>query len=112
MCRFWLSGMVAQRFGATFPYGTLTVNVVGSWVIGFAAGWLVTHDAAFWAPLVKVFVAVGFCGGLTTFSAFGLQTWSLVLSGRWVSALVNIFASTGLCLGGVALGWGLAQKVF
>ena len=112
MFRFWLSGVVAQQFGETFPYGTLTVNVVGSWVIGFAAGWLAHHGNAAWASAVKAFVTVGFCGGLTTFSSFGLQTWNLILSERWVSALVNIFVSTSLCLGAVALGWDWAQKVF
>jgi fluoride exporter len=40
MCRFWLSGLVAERFGETFPYGTLIVNLVGSWIIGFVAGWV------------------------------------------------------------------------
>jgi fluoride exporter len=112
MCRFWLSGVIAQQFGETFPYGTLTVNVLGSWVIGFAAGWLVHHDNVFWASAAKVLVTVGFCGGLTTFSSFGLQTWNLILSERWMSALVNIFGSTSLCLGAVALGWELAQRVF
>ena len=112
MFRFWLSGTVAQQFGETFPYGTLTVNVVGSWIIGFAAGWLVHHDNVFWAVPAKVFITVGFCGSLTTFSSFGLQTWNLMLSGRWISALVNIFISTILCLGAVALGWELAQKLF
>lgn len=111
MCRFWLSGVVAQQFGETFPYGTLTVNVIGSWVIGFAAGWLAHHDNVFWLLTVKVFVAVGFCGGLTTFSSFSLQTWNLILSERWVSALANIFVSTSLCLGAVALGWESAQRV-
>jgi CrcB protein len=112
MCRFWLSGVVAQQFGETFPYGTLGVNVLGSWVIGFAAGWLLHHDGIVWALAAKAFVIVGFCGGLTTFSSFGLQTWNLILSERWISALVNIFVSTSLCFGAVALGWDLAQKVF
>jgi CrcB protein len=112
ICRFWLSGVVAQQVGETFPYGTLTVNVVGSWVIGFATGWLAHHDNVFWASAAKVFITIGFCGGLTTFSSFGLQTWNLILSERWVSALVNIFASTSLCLGAVALGWDWAQQVF
>lgn len=112
VCRFWLSGAVAQQFGETFPYGTLTVNAAGSWVIGIAAGWLAHHDNPLWAFAAKVFVTVGFCGGLTTFSSFGLQTWNLILSERWISALVNIFVSTGLCLGAVALGWALAEKVF
>ena len=112
VCRFWLSGMVAEQFGETFPYGTLTVNAVGSCVIGIAAGWLAHHDNPLWALAAKVLVSVGFCGGLTTFSSFGLQTWNLILSERWVSALLNVVVSTGLCLGAVALGWALAQTVF
>ena len=112
IARFWLSGAVAQRVGETFPYGTLAVNVVGSWVIGLATAWLAHHGNPFWALAVKVGIAVGLCGGLTTFSSFGLQTWDLMLSNRWLSALVNVVGSTGLCLGAVALGWGLGQKVF
>ncbi|MBV9489673.1 MAG: fluoride efflux transporter CrcB [Verrucomicrobia bacterium] len=109
VCRFWLSGAVAERFGETFPYGTLAVNAVGSVVIGLAAGWLAHHGDAFWAPGVRVFMIIGFCGGLTTFSSFGLQTWNLVLSGRWLSALANVLGSTALCLGAVAFGWSWAQ---
>jgi CrcB protein len=112
MCRFWLSGFVAERFGETFPYGTLIVNLVGSWIIGLAAGWVAHFNDPFWASAAKQLLMVGICGGLTTFSSFSLQTWNLVLSGRWGSAFTNVLVSTILCLALVALGWDLGQRLF
>ena len=111
MCRFWLSGFVAERFGETFPYGTLIVNLVGSWMIGLAAGWIAHFNDPFWASAAKQLLMVGICGGLTTFSSFSLQTWNLMLSGRWGSAFTNVLVSTILCLALVALGWDLGQRL-
>ena len=111
MCRFWLSGIVAERFGETFPYGTLIVNLVGSWIIGLAAGWVAHLNDPFWASAAKQLLMVGICGGLTTFSSFSLQTWNLMLSGRWVSAFTNVLVSTILCLALVALGWNVGQRL-
>ena len=111
MCRFWLSGFVAERFGETFPYGTLIVNLVGSWIIGLAAGWVAHLNDPFWASVAKQLLMVGICGGLTTFSSFSLQTWNLMLGGRWGSAFTNIFVSTILCLALVAIGWDLGQRL-
>lgn len=111
ICRFWLSGFVAERFGETFPYGTLIVNLVGSWVIGLAAGWVANFNDPFWASAAEQFLMVGICGGLTTFSSFSLQTWNLMLSGRWGSAFANVLISTILCLALVALGWDLGQRL-
>jgi CrcB protein len=111
MCRFWLSGFVAERFGETFPYGTLIVNLVGSWIIGLAAGWVAHFNDPFWAPAAKQLLMVGICGGLTTFSSFSLQTWNLMLSGRWGSAFTNVLVSTILCLALVAVGWDLGQRL-
>ena len=111
MCRFWLSGFVAERFGETFPYGTLIVNLVGSWIIGLAAGWIAHFNDPFWASAAKQLLMVGICGGLTTFSSFSLQTWNLMLSGRWGSAFTNVLVSTILCLALVALGWDLGQRL-
>jgi fluoride exporter len=110
MCRFWLSGFIAERFGETFPYGTLIVNLVGSWIIGLAAGWVAHFHDPFWASAAKQLLMVGICGGLTTFSSFSLQTWNLMLSGRWGSAFANVLVSTILCLALVALGWDLGQR--
>ena len=111
ICRFWLSGIVAERFGETFPYGTLMVNLVGSWIIGLAAGWVAHLNDPFWASAAKQLLMVGICGGLTTFSSFSLQTWNLVLSGRWGSAFTNVLVSTILCLALVALGWDVGQRL-
>jgi CrcB protein len=111
ICRFWLSGFVAERFGETFPYGTLIVNLVGSWIIGLAAGWISHFNDAFWASAAEQLLMVGICGGLTTFSSFSLQTCNLMLSGRWGSAFTNIFVSTILCLALVAIGWDLGQRL-
>ena len=111
MCRFWLSGIVAERFGETFPYGTLIVNLVGSWIIGLAAGWVAHLNDPFWASAAKQLLTVGICGGLTTFSSFSLQTWNLILSGRWGSAFTNVLVSTILCLALVALGWDVGQRL-
>jgi CrcB protein len=112
MCRFWLSGFVAERFGETFPYGTLIVNFIGSWIIGLIAGWVAHFNDPFWASAAKQFLMVGISGGLTTFSSFSLQTWNLMLSGRWGSAFTNVLVSTILCLALVALGWDLGQRLF
>jgi CrcB protein len=111
MWRYWWSGLIAQRFGETFPFGTLAVNIVGSILIGIFAG-LVTHilNGMIAAALLQ-FLVVGICGGLTTFSSFSLQTYSLIVEGRWLSALSNIIFSTGLSFGGVAFGWQIIQGV-
>jgi fluoride exporter len=111
MWRYWWSGLVAQRFGEIFPFGTLIVNIVGSTIIGIFVGLLMRVSNSLLAATLQQFLVVGICGGLTTFSSFGLQTYNLIVDGRWLSALSNIVFSTGLCLGGVALGWQLAQGI-
>ena len=111
MWRYWWSGLVAQRFGETFPFGTLVVNIMGSAIIGIFSGLLMYVSNSILATALQQLLVVGICGGLTTFSSFSLQTYNLIADGRWLSALSNIVFSTGLCLGGVALGWQLAQGI-
>jgi fluoride exporter len=111
MWRFWWSGLVAQRFGETFPFGTLVVNIVGSTIIGVVAGFLTHVSNSDIATALQQLLAVGICGGLTTFSSFGLQTYNLIVDGRWLLALSNIVLSTGLCLGCVAVGWQVTQGI-
>ena len=111
MWRFWWSGLIAQRFGETFPFGTLVVNMVGSTIIGIVAGFLMHVSNSVIASALQQLLAVGICGGLTTFSSFSLQTYNLIVDGRWLSALSNIVFSTGLCLGCVALGWQITQGI-
>jgi CrcB protein len=104
MARFWCSGFVAERFGGTFPWGTLMVNVVGSFIIGFFAT-LTGPDGRFLvAPDVRTFVMIGFCGGYTTFSSFSLQNLTLAQDGEWLQVGGNILLSVALCLASVWLG--------
>ena len=109
--RYWWSGLVAQRFGETFPFGTLVVNVVGSILIGVCSGLLIHVSNSSIAIALQQLLVIGVCGGLTTFSSFSLQTFSLIADGRWLSALANIVFSTGLSFGCVALGWQIAQGI-
>lgn len=111
MWRYWWSGLVARRFGETFPFGTFLVNLVGSTMIGVFSGLLTHLSSASLATAFNQLLVVGICGGLTTFSSFSLQTYSLILAGRWGTALSNIAFSTGLCLAGVALGWQITQQI-
>ena len=104
MARFWCSGFVAQTVGGTFPWGTLLVNIVGSFIIGFF-GPLTGPDGRFLvASDVRTFVMVGFCGSYTTFSSFSLQTLALAYEGEWLEVGGNILLSVALCLLAVWLG--------
>jgi fluoride exporter len=104
IARYWCSGVVANAVGATFPWGTLVVNVVGSFVIGFF-GTLTAPDGRFFVPSeYRQFVMVGLCGGYTTFSSFSLQTLTLMQDGEWARAGANVGLSVVLCLLAVWLG--------
>jgi CrcB protein len=96
--RYWCSGFVAGRIGETFPWGTLMVNVIGSFVIGFFAA-LTGPDGRFLVgTTARQFVMVGICGGYTTFSSFSLQTLNLARDGEWFRAGGNIGLSVVLCM--------------
>ena len=102
--RFWLSGAVAQKFGETFPAGTLLVNISGSLVIGFFAA-ITGPDGRIWAsPNVRQFFMIGVLGGYTTFSSFSLQTLALARDGEWFFATLNATGSFVLCLLAVWVG--------
>ena len=106
--RFWLSGVVARQWGETFPWGTLIVNVSGSFLIGLF-GTLVAPDGRWpvsWG--FRVFFMVGICGGYTTFSAFSLQTLHLIYNRQWLHAGSNILGSVVFCILAVWLGHVLA----
>ena len=109
--RYSLSGWVAQRIGETLPVGTLVVNLTGSLLIGFVANYARSDLHREFADIVRVFVAVGICGGLTTFSSFILQTFHLLREKRFWIALANTLLSTVLCIGMVVAGWWLATLV-
>ena len=104
VARFWCSGFAARHFGETFPWGTLLVNVIGSFAIGFFAT-LTGPDGRWLVPgRWREFFMIGICGGYTTFSSFSLQTLSLAEEGEWLRAGGNILGSVALCLVAVWLG--------
>jgi CrcB protein len=111
VARHWCSVVAAQLFGLTFPWGTLLVNVLGSFIIGIFFT-LTGLDGRFEASAdAKLFVMVGLCGGYTTFSAFSLQTLGLMQDEKWLLAAGNIVASVVLCLIAVWLGHLLAVSI-
>ena len=97
MARYWVNGVVS-RYYATFPMGTLVINVSGSLIIGFFA--TLTDPQGRWliSPGFRTFFMVGICGGYTTFSSFSLQTLNLARDGEWLYAGLNILSSFTLCL--------------
>jgi CrcB protein len=108
IARFWISGVVARQFGETFPYGTLIVNVTGSFIIGLFATLTDTDGRWLVAPSFRAFFIAGVCGGYTTFSSFSLQTLNLARDGEWARAGANAVLSFLLCLIAVWFGHLLA----
>jgi fluoride exporter len=102
--RYLFSGLVDSRFSESFPWGTLTVNVLGSFVIGFFATLTAPDGRLFVGATTRQFVMVGLCGGFTTFSSFSLQTLALAREDEWLYAGGNVVASIVLCLIAVWLG--------
>lgn len=111
MGRFWIAGFIGQRYGDAFPWGTILVNVSGSFAIGALAALTATDARAHarLSPTEAQFFMVGICGGYTTFSAFSLQTLKLMQSGSWPQAGANIALSVIACLVAVWAGYAVTQ---
>lgn len=104
VARYWCSGFVAGSIGETFPWGTLVVNVTGSFVIGFFATLTAPDGRLFVGGTARQFVMAGLCGGYTTFSSFSIQTLNLIRDGDMLRAGGNVLLSVTLCLLAVWLG--------
>jgi CrcB protein len=104
--RYLLSRIAARQFGPVFPYGTLFINVVGSFIVGFFIIW--TTERVLIDPRWRLLVVIGFCGLFTTFSSYAFETMAYFEQGQWGLMAVNILSNNLLCLGaalaGVALG--------
>ena len=96
LVRYYLSGWVYSLVGRSFPYGTFVVNILGAYLIGL------TMELGLRSTLIpdtlRLGLTVGFLGGLTTFSTFSYETFSLLEDGRFLMAFANIMASVAICL--------------
>lgn len=107
MARYGIGGLVSDKFGQSFPWGTLVANVTGSFIIGILGA--LTAPEGRLNPQTRVFatqmLVTGLCGGYTTFSSFSLQTLNLMRDGEWLYAGGNVLLSVVLCLIAVWLGF-------
>jgi CrcB protein len=111
VARFACSGLAARLIGETFPWGTLIVNVAGSFFIGFVATLADPDGRYFLNSTARQFIMTGILGGYTTFSSFSLQTLNLARDGQWLAAGTNVVGSLVLCLLAVWLGHVLAASL-
>jgi CrcB protein len=100
LMRYWLSDWTARRYGETFPTGTLVVNLIGCFLAGLL--FYLMFDRYLISPTVRTIVLIGLLGGFTTFSSFGLQTFTLLRDGEMGLALFNIAISN---VGGLLMVW-------
>ncbi|HEY6434206.1 MAG TPA: fluoride efflux transporter CrcB [Acetobacteraceae bacterium] len=111
VARYGVGILVTRAVGQSFPWGTLLINIVGSFVIGFYGALTVTDGPMPASAEMRAFVMIGFCGGFTTFSSFSLQTVDLLQAGETVPAGLYILGSVALCLAGTFLGYWMATRL-
>ena len=105
--RYWMSRYAARVLGPVFPYGTLTINVLGSFVLGFFLVW--STERAIVDPRWRLLIAVGFCGGYTTFSSYAYETMAFFEHGQWMLMTVNFLSNNLLACAAVLAGMVLAR---
>lgn len=101
--RYWLSNFVYKFLPATFPYGTLAVNVIGSFILGILIFYF--DEKELLSSNLKALLAVGFCGGFTTFSTFSLETMNLFKDSQFGMGILNILLNLFFCLIGIYLAY-------
>ena len=105
--RYLLSRYAAKLIGPVFPYGTLIINLSGSFIVGFFIVW--TSERVFIDPRWRLLVVVGFCGSFTTFSSYAYESMAYFEQGQWLLMWTNILSNNVLCLLGVLAGIALAR---
>jgi len=105
--RYWMSRYAVRLLGPVFPYGTLTINVLGSFVLGFFLVW--TTERAVVDPRWRLLIAVGFCGGYTTFSSYAYETMAFVEHGQWMLMAANFVSNNLLACAAIVAGMALAR---
>jgi fluoride exporter len=105
--RYFISRYAAQALGPVFPYGTLFINIAGSFIVGFFVIW--TSERVLADPRWRLLVVVGFCGSLTTFSSYAFESIAYFEQGQWMLMFTNVIGNNLLCLAGALAGMGLAR---
>jgi len=107
MARYWVGGLAPRLFGEGFPYGTLVVNVLGSFLISMVMG--VSLNSTVIPVNARIFLATGVIGGFTTYSAFNYETLMLLQQRLWLTGGLNIAATVVGCLVSGILGFAVAR---
>jgi fluoride exporter len=107
--RYLLSRLAAREFGAGFPYGTLIINILGSFIVGLFVIW--TTERVLVDPRWRLLVVVGFCGSFTTFSSYAFESMSFFEQGQWGLMMANVLGNNLLCLAGALAGMALARAL-
>jgi fluoride exporter len=107
--RWIISRYAARVLGPMFPYGTLFINVTGSFIVGFFMIW--TTERVLLDPRWRLLIVVGFCGAFTTFSSYAFETMAYFEQGQWLLMFANFASNNLLCLGAALAGMALARAV-
>ncbi len=106
--RYFIAQVAARIIPSSFPYGTLVINFSASFILGFFLTW--TSERVLADPRWRLLIAVGFCGGYSTYSSFAYETFALFERGQWALTASNILGMNVLCFVAVALGAALARS--
>ena len=107
--RYFLSRWTARVLSPSFPYGTLIINVTGSFLIAFFLVW--TSERVYLDPRWRFFIAIGFCGAYTTFSSYTFETMYYFQQGHWLLFAANILANNLFCLAAILGGAAVAKAI-
>jgi len=105
--RWVISRFAAKILSPIFPYGTLVINVTGSFIVGFFMIW--ATERVLIDPRWRLLIVVGFCGAFTTFSSYAFETMAYFEQGQWLLLLTNVVSNNVLCLGAAVAGMALAR---
>jgi CrcB protein len=107
--RYFVGRFAARAVTASFPYGTLLINITGSFILGLFLVW--STERALPDPRWRLLIAIGFCGSYTTFSSYAFESFSLFEQGHYFLFASNVLANNILCLAGVLAGAVIARSI-